>query len=344
MATLSELILAFEDLGALREIQRSLAAWRIPSGASWQAIRGSLEMAWTPDLERDLLSLYQELRESSRKTVYFYRTEGSLVQRVAAGATVDASKFSKSFPLPNPTVGDPVVAPRLTHRRVERAGVFLTFCSQREQTVEEEIPDSYLKDSVPVEVRDAKKFLVRRQWLQAFDVVHARHDGIIEVRIDKFNGKRTSPSSEEVLFSLRRWMMDNLVGVTNQQLFGSPINLFPAIRAIYDARDGRLLGVDHDDTESGRRSEKVRDRQRDMRDNNFHKGGARASGAISLYRVDVEWATDAQGLPLGPTRLNLPGGPRSLNDNLLFCAELPGVCNAAAYQYAVSRLLHHAGV
>ena len=148
---------------------------------------------------------------------------------------------------------------------------------------------------------------------------------------------------------------DELLGLSGQLLtfakslgvgkIGDPIDLFPAVRNLYDDKDeGRVIEMNFVTTTGGQKNEKILRRMGtvDQRSEAYHVAGSIAlNHDIKIYRIHVEWEIvedEARFLPslflsaAGPSGTGPGGNPKITG------ASIAGCSRAVDYEFVIDKL------
>lgn len=176
--------------------------------------------------------------------------------------------------------------------------------------------------------------------VQVFAVLWIPHDrDQLELRVDYPRGMQ----------------QDDLLGLCGQlhsfakalevSEIGAPIDLFPAVRSLYeDKNEGRVIEMNFVTTTGGQKNEKILRRMGtvDQRSETYHVGGSNAlSDDIKIYRIHVEWEIvedECRFLPslflsaAGPTGAGPGGNPKITG------ATIGGCSRAVEYEFVIDKL------
>jgi hypothetical protein len=142
----------------------------------------------------------------------------------------------------------------------------------------------------------------------AFDVIGISEDGLLELRIDFPKG-----SSKDQCKSVRSNLLAALKDLFGLDIAVSPINVFPAIRAIYlDNTEGRVVELGFGTSTKSIKNEKMRLGD-DLRQEKYHLAGKVALDVpISPYSLVVWWDEDVEGGIAANPELSISAGVRAV--------------------------------
>lgn len=205
------------------------------------------------------------------------------------------------------------VAPVIVDKEVSADGVRLIFSRVRQI----EVRDIKTKSDIGLAAVSSMGWsaydeiiLVKKELTQAFEVV--RFDfakRVLELRVELLAGS----NSKEALGSLSEKVQELIAPcVASTAWLGQPVNLFPAVKKIYDnPNEGVVVELGFSTITASAKNEKMRKAGTDLRTEKFHVGGKAAiNGQLTPYRLAVSWpqAGSAAG-----DELLLPGSLRSIS-------------------------------
>lgn len=181
---------------------------------------------------------------------------------------------------------------------------------------------------------------VRRRYVQSFEI--ARVDvgrGLLELRVEDHSGVDSGSALQQLQVKVNGLLAAHF-GMQHQLI--TPINLFPAIKSLYDDQAAGIvveLGFTTDTGSS--KHEKMRSSRADLRQELFHVGGkAAVNGILTPFRIAVRWADDVQRTH---EEVLLPGSIRMLSsahphlDHMV----LSGALTEAKMQVTLQRVVDH---
>ena len=267
----------------------------------------------------------------------------SAISAALSNSQVPLSPYSASYPNPLPQaalkpLGDELF---LSELRPTSGGVTAIFSGRRLIEDREERSAQFVDQAALTKIgwADVDEFvLVTRRYVQTYEVVHVdTKTGLIELRVEEHQGVRASES----LLQLQAALNAMLIAAALTPLNG-PVNLFPAIKGLYDdTTEGIVVELGFTTLTGSAKHEKMRAHMKDLRVELFHVGGKKAvSGHLSPFRVAVRWQA-----PSGVfEELMLPGSMRQLAKGAgatLEHALLLGTLNEASVRRCVKRLEKH---
>ena len=182
--------------------------------------------------------------------------------------------------------------------------------------------------------------LVRRRFIQTYEVVKLnRRAGTIELRVEVHQGVDTNTSLQQL-----QGKLNSYIGATpTVQSLVYPVNLFPAINAIYSApKEGCVVELGFTTDTGSAKHEKMRSGRQDLRTELFHVGGkAAVNGMLTPYRIAVRWAdarTRIQEEALLPGSIRQLGSAEPFLDHMVLSGSMTGVMMNATIARVISYL------
>lgn len=324
----------------------------LPKAGTWQKFESllhdeaAIDSQRAADLNKGLANLLQTTISAGDRAVTLFKVSpawaGNSISALTAGGT-ESSAFSLSYPNPLPEAALRPLSDDLHLSELLSGSNSLTLIFNGRRLIEDrqECSASAVDGAALKKIgwSDFDEFiLVKRRHVQTYEVVHIDSTGgLVELRVEEHQGVRSSES----LLQLQSKVNSLLVGAGHSPL-GSPVNLFPAIKSIYDdSKQGIVVELGFTTATGSAKHEKMRAHRKDLRTELFHVGGKKAvSGIISPFRVAVRWQA-----PSGYSEeLMLPGSMRQLAkgagatlDHALFL----GTLDEHAVRRCIKRLVSH---
>lgn len=273
---------------------------------------------------------YVTLIEAQKETIT------SLVEHFAS-IDIPTSDAQKAFPLSltdeelNGTELDVVPIKVIQSDK----GTAVVFSSIRFFASKEEITADDLPEDSEFIFRDFDEIIgFRNRRVQAFDVAWLPHGGgAIEIRVDYPSGM-----NKDIATAVYQHVEKKLASVLGAPSLGNPINLFPAIKAVYEnAREGNVVELAFSTTTGSVKQERMRRQRTCLRKEDYHVGGKNAlAHEIEPFRLGVVWTRDKTRRPeillAGSSRIGLSNNPE------LWSAVVRNCTNLEDYEFVVSRL------
>lgn len=292
-----------------------------------------------------LEAVYRSLTLYGNKVVKIFKVKrqvlNKLVPIMKKSFVKSPSYYSKRFPLP------------LEQHDLEKASIDLEcvdawdddgnenfiVCSTRFITEREKLPDQSLKAAV---VRDYGEFDeiygLRNRAAQFFDIICINAaDETIELRLDGIDVLRMADIEGRIrmLEILIKKLADKHLSISN--ILSSPVNFFPAIKKLYDNQDGIIGEIEHATTTAGIHRGRTRGRQHDVRQDTYHKEGAKGVASLNAYMISKCWQSPTK---YGNVELVIPGklsiaSSATPTVNLVY---LLSCASEADYNFAMNKL------
>ena len=181
---------------------------------------------------------------------------------------------------------------------------------------------------------------VRSQLLHVIWLPHERD--YLEVRVDYPSGMR------EVEAHGFHSVLKNKVNKWEIVKLGTPINLFPAVRALYDdGKEGAVTEITFATPTSAIKNEKMLRRnkkQLDQRHEVYHLAGKEGLGDgadIMVYRVTVEWPLPDESINFNPSVTLAASGPSGRGPGgtpTISGARIANCVRAADYEFVIDKI------
>lgn len=323
----------------------------VPRGRGWQGTADKLnDKKETPDGKLDgLLEALNEHQLAGEKLVTLYEASDSVMKAMRAtlkSATVSTGPLQDAYPfLLNETeleklpLGQPVLL------AIEEFGggigaVFGSVRARRERVVLD--PSSFADGtanalSIYDEVVGLK--LIRHQ---AFDVIWIPGSGdYFDLRVDCPRNTQADIARGSQMIA-----MDVFRKLVGTDPFKKPLNLFPAMKAMYDdASEGRVVELAFGTTTRSIKQERMRLSGDCLRDELYHKGGKeKLKTPVKPYKLSLAYTIDLGGGVEANPEVNLHTTRRvAENPNpQLFDALIRKSVGLFDYDYVRERIIHFA--
>ncbi|WP_155633063.1 hypothetical protein [Burkholderia stagnalis] len=265
-------------------------------------------------------------------------------------ATPKRSVASKRYPylLADDQLADIPTHPTFTGKQTLSDGsTALTFLSGR--YIDERL--KFKRDDVTPSIQDALSkayqdfdefIVVRKIFKQCADAVVVAPDAsTIQLRLDV-------PSTNNVEFGeicakeLGYQFHALFHGDGGSSLLGSPVNFFPAINGLYSDRSaGRVVELGFETPTNSVKTERMRDRNSDLRVELYHKAGKGAVPHITPFKISVRFGKQVGGESI--PEVTLPGNFRELAKpkSMLQIALVQGCTTEQAFSETIGTLLKY---
>lgn len=324
----------------------------LPKANTWHKFEEALnetikiDPARALDLNKALGELLKNTISAGDRALTLFRVSPVRATDIAAALSksgTPTSPYSSSYPYPLPQsalkpLGDDLYLSELIPTSAGLTAIFngRRLIEDREERSAQSVDQTALRK---IGWADFDEFvLVKRRHVQTYEVVHVdTKTGLIELRVEDHQGVRASES----LLQLQASVNSILASFSLTPLSG-PVNLFPAIKGLYDdTKQGIVVELGFTTLTGSAKHEKMRAHRKDLRAELFHVGGkAAVSGHLSPFRIAVRWQA-----PSGVSEeLMLPGTMRQLAKGAgatLEHALLLGTLDEDAVRRCIRRLEKH---
>lgn len=340
-----DVVAAVRDMNGLRAVQSFLRRHALGSGRSWDEITSRLRShLWEGLLKpEDLIELVTALRSRIHKLISVYPVSKEFHAKLWKWATSlkPSEELEKRFPFN--LVGEPLeildTKAQLMATRTNAEGLEVFFTSARVGKRLDEIEIEDISEDVRADYRDADRMYAERiERRQAFDILYIPRDSYqVQIRVDSL-ASTNRERADEVSDEIERFVLD---GTKSGPTAFRALNLFPAIRSIYDdGNAGRLIGLQFDCSTGANRREVMRKVKgtEDLRVEKYHLAGV-GEVEIAPYWLVVQLPPSdaAEG-----AEITLPGTLRNLHKMIpLTTFEVSSFVTETAIENTVSFLAEH---
>ena len=267
------------------------------------------------------------------------------LRQTALALQIPVNAYSASYPII--LTEDQLTAqgghpPVLTAVTEYEDGVAVVISSVRYLTTRETVVVAELADEIAAGLAGFNELIgVRHIRHQACDVLWIPADGAhIEIRADYPFG--TQQSKAQLALLQARACFEGLLGAGP---FANQVNIFPAIRSLYDAQgDGSMVELGFMVTGSAQKLERTRRGEQCCREEAYHLGGIGVLEApIQPYRTSVLWRVDLGEDAMSAPEVSIRGTSSHTAEQDPFLGEMV-IRNCAGildYSHVLGRMLHH---
>lgn len=339
---------ALRSMGAINPVRRALRNADLPTARSWSDLEAKLREVWSDEVDGALAEVLGELRLHGRKHIFLHDLNDETRGALLACAPSADQRYASVFPIEPAIPKDEAPKLPVLAKIIDEPGRRLfIMTSSREVRREEELEARFLAEDAPEEIRHADEitYVVKMREFAVDVVVVPREHGLLEVRVDLFH-HATDPSQTDTHGAL----IHMVHGFARDTGLATPEigirDLKSAITSMYnDDTEGRVVELAFTCPTDARRREVLHAKgAADLRTESFHAAGVLAiNGNIDIYRIAVDWNTDAAGELLHDARLLLPGTLGLLRPaSVLNEARIPRLVGRLEYEHMLARLLEHA--
>lgn len=262
------------------------------------------------DYSGGIKSIYRDLTLYGDKIVRIFSVDQGLEalhDAMVAEFQESDSPYSSGFPLPlekSALLAAPAKAYCVACWKDEYATNFIV-CSKQYVTEREEIPSNYLTEETVSEFGEFDQIYgVRKRAIQLFDVIAVRPSANrIEVRMDGLSIQRAD-EIERRFRAIKEKIMRFSESKIEVDPFAEPVNFFPAIKKLYEAKDGRIGELGHSTEGAAIHYGKMRRKIEDFRKDKYHVGGVDKIPELNAYLLSKRWDSPTGH---GTVELLIPG-------------------------------------
>ncbi len=321
--------------GSLREMQRILRKHKAVSGRNFEEVRENIyeqedEDAW--EAVQDYLA--QALLYGSKS---FQLLSISREAKQAARAFAEARESLETWDLIDLEAGNIEAKQKFGGMIHDQSGLTLVFRSRKTFTKTTPIEEEWVLPQHRKRIAEAENaYLVETikvLVVEALEIPYGSRYGSARVvtHLDGYSADERPEAAVKRLVGMSAEIID-----ANEAGFSS-VDLFPAIRNIYDdPSEGRIVEMHFDCSTGAGRVEKMRRSPTDLRQEAYHIAGVNAA-TINPYRLSVRWETST----LGRADVSLPGVRRMLHQTTrprLTVAHVSPSVGRDAYSYVMQRI------
>lgn len=295
-ARLLKLIEAFQERAPWYVAKRVLQRHQVPIGHGWEnTIEAATGYKGSADVD-GLVTAYLDHICSGEKSVRFYDLGTANVDSLR----LQYQNFKNAPFLPLPLSGHQLQKaqlcdPTLVYVHQTPTGIAAIYSSVRKKDERQRLSVQSLPKAAQQAIGDFEEIIgIHSRKVQAYDVVWVPNNGkIIEVRAD-FLGNET----QETVTNAHQKIYADVHVKSGSKALIAPVDLFPAIKPIYDnSNEGIVIELAFATSTGSTKHEKMRDKDACLRKEVYHVNGKAALAAdIEPYRIGVRWVlTDQHG-------------------------------------------------
>jgi hypothetical protein len=232
--------------------------------------------------------------------------------------------------------------PVLLHVEEFDQGIAVLFGSVREVSVREEISRADLPSAVSEELGAYDELVgIRHTLHQAMDILWIPiASPYVELRIDAPSG-----TQQETLDAATQRLVVKCAEINPSLTVQPRLNLFPAIKALYEAADeGTVVELAFATTTASLKHEKMRLKKICLRRERYHSAGMMAIARdISPYKLSIIWhrATAAEVSSVPELSLSSSARIAAADQPTLYRAVISNCVNLSDYEFVRDRLIRH---
>lgn len=307
-------------------MQAHCAINNLPTAQGWDKLLMKLEeegqggTAQASQVSEALGRIFRETISVGTRAVKVFKLRSDEAQRIAtclAACNPEESPFLETYPKPIASNALAALPPGIflcdVGQQEQDHSMTLVFCGRRILEEREARTRAQLGDAVLDQFgwNQYDEFVfVRRRYVQSFEIVRIDVGrSLLELRVEDHSGIDTGTALEQLQVKVNGILAPHF----GMQLpLITPINLFPAIKSLYDDQTaGIVVELGFTTATGSSKHEKMRSSRADLRHELFHVGGkAAVNGILTPFRVAVRWVDDD---PRIHEEVLLPGSIRMLS-------------------------------
>lgn len=314
---------------------RARAPWRsvarvglkdlgLPAGTGWDDTVPDLlaANALTVQQKKQLDEMVLEHLIVGEKSLRIYEVDrNSIDSMIASGANMKPGRHKVVDNFPSmlsdaamAAMGD--VSPKFGRCIADKDGSALVFAGIRSYTRRVELDPAKIQTVVPSMDFESVIGVVNHRRM-TYDAVWLPKAGKYLYVLADYPQDATSDFPAQSHLALER----ALVKMMGKSL--APVDLFPAVQGLYDAKDGDVVELGFITDDDSVKHLKARQGKKCLRKDGYHKAGATFVGnALLPFRIAVRWQRQLKGLLTVQPEIILPGTSRTIygvNNHLYDC-------------------------
>ncbi|MFS7307175.1 hypothetical protein [Rahnella inusitata] len=335
---------------SFRLIQAMLKQYQLASARGWELLRD----IYVNNRDAHVLSDFKEIYESQfnyGKRIIFLSevTNKKLSDKIfiflssaVAPNDTKTKKYLEKYPLPlseNKLNTMSLLKPSAVDIEVSNDIVSLVFTYPRVYKERDVIDFGTLSNSTKNDLNQFDEVIgVKNRYVQFFDkIIFNKKDGSLRFEIDS----TSAITLEEALKAEERYRIFIIKGILSKHkevVVIRRLNLFNKIEKLYKDSDGKIINLGHSTGTGSDKSERMRKKTDDLRDESFHIAGLKAlQGITNNYAISKTWKgklnTDLILTIPGTTSLTTSSNP--LIDHVI----IDGCCTESDFTMLLSKVI-----
>ncbi|GKX58557.1 hypothetical protein [Leminorella grimontii] len=173
---------------------------------------------------------------------------------------------------------------------------------------------------------------------QSFDCIQLdKNTGIVQFQIDH-SKNILKDEMDKAAIRYRHTLMDVYQNIAGHLIPMERINIHPKINELYDSADGKIHNLEHATGTGSVKTEKMRKREDDLRDEQFHQAGLDAiDGDTNNFCITKQWDGECGSC----LKLTIDGGVSlaARSNPKVTCATLEGCITENDFNLLISKVL-----
>lgn len=286
---------------SIHVVQKLMRNMQLPTARSWTELELIIKQALhdNPGLVEEFVkAIAVQCIHDFKSVTYFPIAEEDMPEMIRAISLVDVVKgdISEVFPMSLPPEildkDDGELKP--VYKIQDDFGIGFVLSRRREFTLTEEYDREHFSDALLAQFPEHDRIVAIKNYKrQTFDVVYLNVETRnLELRADTTRSdtllqtvKQLGKSNQDLQAFVNSFFYQRL----HRQAIGSPHNLFPLIKKIYQDGSGAIKKLGFSTATNSVKNETMRG-GRDLREELFHKFGAQAiNHEMSLFEIAIIW-------------------------------------------------------
>ncbi|MEI2429054.1 hypothetical protein RDV84_23840 [Lysobacter yananisis] len=285
---------------SFRLVQAVLRDQDLPTAQGWEPLKEKVQglaNAKDPKFIEKLKSITIDLTLYAEKAVALFPLSNTEALNIPAilGGIKPAGMYATNFPF---LLSDAALTAQPTslqpahHLLTGQKLGNLVFATKFYETTRAKIEVADF-NSIPAELQGYDEVIaIRRTIKQLFHLVTLRAtkkgNFFLEIRLDTV-AKMVEDDFRKGFRAVRRWMNKQYASAFGvDDLLDQEVNMFPAIKGLYAAADGRVRHLGSTTTSASVKQERMRSKFHDLRMEPFHVAGQKVT-ALDSYSIDKNW-------------------------------------------------------
>ncbi|ANJ93396.1 hypothetical protein [Serratia plymuthica] len=292
---------------SFRVVQHALKLYNLPSARGWDPLLEHYRDIHDRDVGESLKKIYLSQLHYGERTIFFSQINESTERNITAVADTikaiyrssqhrDLAIYRDSFPLPLSQDALNVAflnnpCPAEIDENEYQIKLFFTYPRVYKERTTIDVEDMDLNSPEMFPLLGFEEIIgVRSGRAQSFDcIVLNKITGGIQFHIDH-SKNILKDDMEKAAIRYRHLLMDKYQEINSELIPLNKVNIYQKIDELYNSNDGRIFNLEHATSTGSVKTEKMRKRVDDLRDERFHTAGLDAiSGETNNFAITKQW-------------------------------------------------------
>ncbi|NKI76225.1 hypothetical protein Dpoa2040_003567 [Dickeya sp. CFBP 2040] len=344
---------------SFRVVQHGLKFSNLSSARGWEPLLEHYSEINSTDVNESVRGLYLSQLFFGQRTVYFSQISedehGDLSANIVnvcdvikeifnSSTHTNLSLYRNSYPLPishDELQSVPLTnpCPVFLDETDEMLRIIFTYPRAYKERVIIDISEINLSDDGESQFSGFDEIIgVKSGRAQSFDCVQLdKNTGVIQFQIDH-SRNILKDEMDSAARRYRHMLMDGYRDMNNISIPMESINIHSKIDELYDSDDGRIHNLEHATATGSVKTEKMRKREDDLRDEQFHLAGLDAiDGDTNNFCITKQWDGECGSC----LKLTIDGGVSlaARSNPKVDCATLEGCITENDFNLLISKVL-----